>query len=76
MLNEDIEAFVMYVSSLRLRITIYPAKKAQMTLLLAKIVIVLAKYSDFADIFSEKSANMLSEQTGVNEQAIKLEKGK
>ena len=57
-------------------ITIYPAKKAQITLQLAENVTVLAEYSDFADIFLEKSANILSEQTGVNEHTIKLEKGK
>ena len=34
------------------------------------------KYLDFADIFLEKSANVLSEQTGANEHAIELEKGK
>ena len=34
------------------------------------------KYSDFADVFSEKSANVSPERTGVNEHAIKLEKSK
>ena len=60
-LDENIEAFVIYVSSLGSKITIHLAKKAQITLLLAKKVTVLAKYSDFADIFLEKSANILLE---------------
>ena len=51
-------------------------RKAQITLLLAKKVTVLAKYLDFANIFSKESANILSEQTGINKHAIELEEGK
>ena len=58
------------------KITIYPTKKAQMALLLAKEITVLAKYSNFADMFFEQSANILPEQTNVDEHAIKLEKSK
>ena len=47
-----------------------------MTFLLAKKVTVLAEYTDFADVFLEKLANILSKQTGVNKYAIKLEKDK
>ena len=47
-----------------------------MSLLLVKEVIMPTKYSDFADIFSEKSANVHSKQIGVNEHAIKLENNK
>ena len=65
----------MHVSSLRLRMTIHLAKKAQMALLLAEKIIVSAKYSDLANVFLEKSSNVLSEQIGVNKHAIKLEKG-
>ena len=75
-LDENIKAFVVHVSSLRLRMTIHLARKAQLALLLIEKVTVLAKYSDFADVFLEKSANILSEQTGVNKYGIKLEKGK
>ena len=67
---------MVYVSSLGLRITIHLAKKIQMALLLAKKVTVLAKYSDFADVFSKKSANVLLKQTKANKHAIKLEKSK
>ena len=47
-----------------------------MALLLAKKVIVSTKYSDFTDVFSEKSANVLPERTGANEHAIELHEGK
>ena len=47
-----------------------------MALLLAKEVTVPAKYSDFADVFSKKLANILSEQIGVIEHTIELEKSK
>ena len=66
----------MHVSFLRLKITIYPARKAQIALLLAEKIAVLAKYSDFANIFLEKSANILLEQTEVNKYTIELEEGK
>ena len=47
-----------------------------MALLLVKKVTVLTKYSDFANVFLKKSANVLLEQTKVNKPAIKLEKYK
>ena len=75
-LDENVEAFVVYVSSLGLRMTIHPARKAQLAFLLTKKVTVPAKYSDFADVFSEDSANILLEQTIVNENVIELEEGK
>ena len=56
--------------------TIYLAKRAQLALLLAKKVMVPTKYSDFADVFIEKSANVFPEQTGANVHAIELEEGK
>ena len=66
----------MHVSFLRSRMTIHPAREAQLVLLLAKEVIVPTNYLDFADIFLEKSANVLPERTGANEHAIELEEGK
>ena len=59
MLDKNNEAFVIYDSFFELKIIIYPARKALMALLLAKEVTVLAKYLDFIDIFSKKSANVL-----------------
>ena len=57
--------------------TIYLAEiKAPMAFLLAKKVTVPGKYLDFANVFSKKLANVFSEQTRVNEHAIKLKKSK
>ena len=67
---------MLHVSFLRLRITIYLARKAQIALLLNKKVTIPTKYFDFANVFLEKLANIHPEQTGVNEHAIKLEKSK
>ena len=67
-LDENIEAFVVYVNSLSLgsKMTIHLAGKAQIALLLAKKVTVLAKYLDFADVFLKESAEVLPEYTGIN----------
>ena len=75
-LDENIEAFAVYVNSLESRIIIHLAREAQIALILAKKVTFPAKYSDFAIVFLEKSANILLEQTRVNKHAIELEKGK
>ena len=56
--------------------SIHLARKAQLALLLAEKVTVSAEYSDFADVFLEKSANVLPEQTRANEHIIELEEGK
>ena len=75
-MDENVEPFVVNVSSLGLRMRIHPAREAQLTSLLTKKVTVPVKYLDFADVFSEKSANVLPERTGANEHAIELEEGK
>ena len=77
-LNENIEVFVVYVSSLSLgsKMSIYPAWEAQITSLIAKEVTVRAKYSDFADLFSKESAEVLLKCTGIKKHAIKLEDSK
>ena len=67
---------MVYVSSLGSRMTIHPAREAQLASLLTEEVTVPVEYSDFADVFSEKSANVLPERTGANEHAIELEEGK
>ena len=71
-LDENIEAFVMHIKSLRLKIMIHSITKVHIALLLAKKVSVLVDYSDFANVFLEKSANILSEQTRANNLLIKL----
>ena len=45
-------------------------------MLLAKKVIILAKYLDFADVFLKELANIFPKQIGVNEYIIKLIKSK
>ena len=56
--------------------TIYLAQEAQIALLLAKKLTVLAEYADFVNIFLKESAKMLLEWIGTNEHTIKLEEGK
>ena len=77
-LNKNIGAFVIYVSflSLRSKMTIYAAWKAQIASLLAKKVTVPAKYSDFANVFSKESAKVSSKRIGIKKHAIELEDGK
>ena len=75
-LDKNVEAFVVHVSSLGSRITIHLVKEAQLALLLVKKVTVPIEYSDFANVFLEKSANILPERTGANEYIIKLEEDK
>lgn len=52
--------------------TIYPSREAQIAVLKQNEAPtkVLTEYSDFWDIFSEKVALVLPEQTDVNEHAI------
>ena len=73
MLDKNVEAFVVHVASLTLKITIYPARKGQIVSLITKKVNVPVEYSDYVDIFSKKSAKVLTEQTGINEHVIKIE---
>ena len=75
-LDENIEAFVVHVSSLELRMSIHLAREAQLASLLTEEVTVPVEYLNFANVFSEKSANVLSERTGASKHAIKLEEGK
>ena len=75
-MDRNIEAFVVYMISFTLKMTIYSAYKAQIALLITKKVIILAKYADFANIFLKKLAEVLPEQTNINKHAIKLIDGK
>ena len=75
-LDAESKTFVMYILALEtllLGLLIQPDKKAQIIFLLTKKVIIPDKYSNFANIFSEKKALVLPEQTKLNEHAIKLE---
>ena len=62
----------MYIRSLRLKITIDLAWKAQIKLLLVKRINVAVEYTDFANGFSKKLSDVLSKQTDINKYAIKL----
>ena len=75
-MEENIEAYVMKISSLESKMRIYPAKKTPLALLITEKVTVIAKNLDFTDVFLEKSANVLLEQTKANKHTIELEKGK
>ena len=77
-LDENVKAFVMHVSflSLGLKMTIHPAREAQIASLLAEEVNVPVKYADFANVFSKKSAGILPKCTRINEHAIDLEDDK
>ena len=52
--------------------SIHPAQKAQIALLITEDVTMLAEYADFADVFSKELAKLLQKRTGINEHAIKL----
>ena len=70
-LAENVEAFVVHAASFISKMTIHLAWEAQIALLLAKKVTVLAEYIDFVDIFSKALAKVLSERTDINEHVIK-----
>ena len=75
-LDKNIEVFIVYIALFILKMTIYLACKAQMTLFISKEVTVLVEYTDFANIFSKTLAAMLSKRLGINKHIIKLVDGK
>ena len=56
--------------------SIQPAREALLASLLTKEVTMPVEYLDFANVFSEKSANVLPQRTGANEHAVELDEGK
>ena len=50
MLNKNVEVFIIHVTTL-LTIAIYPVKKAQIALLIAKKMQILIKYLDLSEVF-------------------------
>lgn len=50
------EVFIIHIVYLTAKILIYLAFAIQIALLIAKNIIILAKYLDFLDIFLKKSA--------------------
>lgn len=76
-LDQNSKIFVVYVTFLSLSSnSIYLNKKAQKTFLIAKKVKIPKKYSDFANVFLEEKTMVLSDQTKLNEHAIKIENSK
>ena len=73
-LDRHVEAFVVYVTFF-LTMAIYPAKEAQIYLLVVKKVKISTEYSNFSDIFLEEKALILPEATELNQHVIELEKG-
>ena len=71
-LNKHVKVFVVHVTFL-LTIAIHPAKKAQITLLVATEVKISTKYSDFSDIFMKEKALILLEVTKFNQHVIKMQ---
>ena len=72
------KVFILYVSflSLRIKIIIYLAQKAQKALLLANKVTVWVEYADFANVFFKKLAKLLPKWIDIIKYAIKLVDGK
>ncbi len=75
--DNNLETFVVHVSTLKAT-TIYSSRAAQIAALQwAKAPTeILAKYSDYADVFSSDLAIELPKNTGLNEHAIELVEGK
>lgn len=65
-----------HLNSLAAKITIYSAKKTQITLLLFPNIIILAKYFDFMDIFLKKLVKILLKYIKTNRSTIKLKVNK
>ena len=74
--DENVEAFVVHVTSLNLNsMPIHPAREAQIALLVIEKVQIPSEYSDFLDVFSKEKALILPEATDLNQYAIKLQEG-
>lgn len=69
-LNENVETFIMYVTSLNLSkkptIIIHLVRKTSTVLLFAKEIKILAKYLNFSNIFLEKKALVLPKLIKLN----------
>lgn len=66
-LNKNVEAFGLYITSPTLvSIPISLGKNAQIVLLIAQEMKILAKYLDFLNVFSNKKALVLFELTKLN----------
>lgn len=75
-LDLDKEVFVVYITNLDTKISIYSSCKAQITLLVSEKVTIPAKYLDFLDLFLKESVAELPERFNINEHLIDLKPGK
>ena len=82
-LDADSETFVIHVAIREQeKIPVHSEKQAQIKAQFGALLFnkapteVLAEYSDYSDVFSAEYVAELPENTGMNEHAIKLEKGK
>lgn len=66
----------MHIAYLKTKIAIYPAREAQIALLMAEKIILPAKYLDFIDIFSNELATVLLKLTKIIKHAIDLKPDK
>lgn len=70
------KAFVIHVAYFKAKISIYPACKAQITLLMVEKVTIPAKYLNYLDLFSKKSVVKLSKYSNINKLVINLKPDK
>lgn len=67
------KAFMIYITYLESKMSIYLAWNAKMALLLAEKVSIPKKYTNFLDIFFKKSAAKLSNRSDISKHTINLE---
>lgn len=73
-IGKNIEAFLMYITSLNLSfILIYLTKKDQIDLLIIKEMNILKKCSNFFNIFLKPNTLILLEITNLNQYVIELQ---
>lgn len=73
-LDKNVKAFVVHVTSWVVSMSIHLAWKAQITLLFAEKVKIPNKYSDISNVFSEKKALVLLKILKLNKYVIKQQK--
>lgn len=75
-LNLSRKAFILHVTYLNSKTLIYLICEAQIAVLLAIKISILAKYLDFSDFFSKKLACKLLKHSRINKHSINLKPGK
>lgn len=68
--------FIVYITYLKGKISIYPVCEIIIALLVTEKVIILAQYSNFTDVFFKKLAAELLECFNINKHSIGLNLGK